>query len=195
MEGYIYNMARKETTTKIIENTIPDDSVINDIETIDNINANDTVLNIQDTPKPLNMEEKITLKNLANWMVGFNKIETNGEVNIKAGGSIRVTRAEVISQFENGNKLLRGDGDGTHATIYIDDIATRNYLDITSEIIDKNMVKKIFEIKGLEDFRQEIKKTFTTQAEKVLLIKLIRECGFNDFNKIRECETLCGMSV
>ena len=181
MEGYIYNMARKETTTKIIENTIHDDIVINDIETIDNINTNDTALNI--------------LKNLANWMVGFNKIETNGEVNIKAGGSIRVTRAEVISQFENGNKLLRGDGDGTHATIYIDDVATRNYLDITSEIIDKNMVKKIFEIKGLEDFRQEIKKTFTTQAEKVLLIKLIRECGFNDFNKIRECETLCGMTV
>lgn len=145
--------------------------------------------------KPLNMEEKITLKNLANWMVGFNKIETNGEVNINAGGSARISRAEVISQFENGNKLLCGNGDGTHATIYIDDKPTRDYLEITSELIDKNKVKKIFAIENFDDFKNEINKTFTTQSEKILLIKIIRECEFNDFNKIRECENLCGMTV
>ena len=171
-------MAKTSNNTKTVENTIPDEISVEVTET-----------------KPLSMEEKITLKNLANSMVGFNKIESNGEVNINAGGSVRVSRAEVISQYENGNKLLRGDGDGTHATIYIDDKATRDYLDITSELIDKNKVKKIFAINGLDDFRNEIYKTFTTQAEKVLLIKLIRECGFNDFNKIRECETLCGMTV
>lgn len=171
-------MAKTSNNAKTVENTIPDEISVEVTET-----------------KPLSMEEKITLKNLANWMVGFNKIESNGEVNINAGGSVRVSRAEVISQYENGNKLLRGDGDGTHATIYIDDKATRDYLDITSELIDKNKVKKIFAINGLDDFRNEIYKTFTTQAEKVLLIKIIRECGFNDFNKIRECETLCGMTV
>ncbi len=171
-------MAKTSNNIKTVENTIPDEISVEVTET-----------------KPLSMEEKITLKNLANWMVGFNKIESNGEVNINAGGSVRVSRAEVISQYENGNKLLRGDGDGTHATIYIDDKATRDYLDITSELIDKNKVKKIFAINGLDDFRNEIYKTFTTQAEKVLLIKLIRECGFNDFNKIRECEALCGMTV
>lgn len=178
MKGYIVNMAKTSNNTKTVENTIPDDVSIEIVET-----------------KSLSMEEKITLKNLANWMVGFNKIESNGEVNINAGGSVRVSRAEVISQYENGNKLLRGDGDGTHATIYIDDKATRDYLDITSELIDKDKVKKIFAINGLDDFRNEIYKTFTTQAEKVLLIKIIRECGFNDFNKIRECEVLCGMTV
>lgn len=171
-------MAKTSNNAKTVENTIPDEISVEVTET-----------------KPLSMEEKITLKNLANWMVGFNKIESNGEVNINAGGSVRVSRAEVISQYENGNKLLRGDGDGTHATIYIDDKATRDYLDITSELIDKNKIKKIFAINGLDDFRNEIYKTFTTQAEKVLLIKLIRECGFNDFNKIRECEALCGMTV
>ena len=171
-------MAKTSNNAKTVENTIPDKISVEVTET-----------------KPLSMEEKITLKNLANWMVGFNKIESNGEVNINAGGSVRVSRAEVISQYENGNKLLRGDGDGTHATIYIDDKATRDYLDITSELIDKSKVKKIFAINGLDDFRNEIYKTFTTQAEKVLLIKLIRECGFNDFNKIRECEALCGMTV
>lgn len=178
MKGYIVNMAKTSNNTKAVENTIPDEISIETVET-----------------KSLSMEEKITLKNLANWMVGFNKIESNGEVNINAGGSVRVSRAEVISQYENGNKLLRGDGDGTHATIYIDDKATRDYLDITSELIDKDKVKKIFAINGLDDFRNEIYKTFTTQAEKVLLIKIIRECGFNDFNKIRECEVLCGMTV
>lgn len=178
MKGYIVNMAKTSNNTKTVENIIPDEVSIETVET-----------------KSLGMEEKITLKNLANWMVGFNKIESNGEVNINAGGSVRVSRAEVISQYENGNKLLRGDGDGTHATIYIDDKATRDYLDITSELIDKDKVKKIFAINGLDDFRNEIYKTFTTQAEKVLLIKIIRECGFNDFNKIRECEVLCGMTV
>lgn len=178
MKGYIVDMAKTSNNAKTVENTIPDEISVEVTET-----------------KLLSMEEKITLKNLANWMVGFNKIESNGEVNINAGGSVRVSRAEVISQYENGNKLLRGDGDGTHATIYIDDKATRDYLDITSELIDKNKVKKIFAINGLDDFRNEIYKTFTTQAEKVLLIKIIRECGFNDFNKIRECETLCGMTV
>lgn len=182
MKGYIVNMAKMSNNAKVIENTIPDEI------------STETTTKVEET-KPLSMEEKITLKNLANWMVGFNKIESNGEVNIKAGGSIRVSRAEVISQFENGNKLLRGEGDGTHATIYIDDKATRDYLDITSELIDKNKVKKIFAINGLDDFRNEIYKTFTTPAEKVLLIKIIRECGFNDFNKIRECEALCGMTV
>lgn len=178
MKGYIVDMAKTSNNAKTVENTIPDEISVEVTET-----------------KPLSMEEKITLKNLANWMVGFNKIESNGEVNINAGGSVRVSRAEVISQYENGNKLLRGDGNGTHATIYIDDKATRDYLDITSELIDKNKVKKIFAINGLDDFRNEIYKTFTTQAEKVLLIKIIRECGFNDFNKIRECEVLCGMTV
>lgn len=178
MKGHIVDMAKTSNNIKTVENTIPDEISVEITET-----------------KPLSMEEKITLKNLANWMVGFNKIESNGEVNINAGGSVRVPRTEVISQYENGNKLLRGDGDGTHATIYIDDKATRDYLDITSELIDKNKVKKIFAINGLDDFRNEIYKTFTTQAEKVLLIKIIRECGFNDFNKIRECEALCGMTV
>ncbi len=144
---------------------------------------------------PLSMEEKITLKNLANWMVGFPKIESMGEVNINPRGSIRVTRGEVITQFENGNKLLRGDGDGSHATIFIDDKATRDYLDIDTEILDKAKVKKIFEIKGLDDFRNEIHKTFKTKTEQILLINSIRECGFNDFNKIRECEVYTGMTV
>ena len=121
MKGHIVDMAKTSNNIKTVENTIPDEISVEITET-----------------KPLSMEEKITLKNLANWMVGFNKIESNGEVNINAGGSVRVSRAEVISQYENGNKLLRGDGDGTHATIYIDDKATRDYLDITSELIDKN---------------------------------------------------------
>lgn len=193
MKGYIDNMAKRENTTKIIENTIPEDNTV--IENTNDAITDENVSDVQEEIKPLNMEEKITLKNLANWMVGFNKLETNGEVNIKAGGSIRLSRAEVISQFENGNKLLRGNGNGDHATIFIDDKLTRDYLDITSELIDKNKVEKIFAIKGLDDFKKEVTRTFTTQAEKVLLIKLIRECGFNDFNKIRECEAVCGMTV
>ena len=78
MKGYIDNMAKRENTIKIIENTIPEDDTV--IETTNDAITDENVSDVQEEIKPLNMEEKITLKNLANWMVGFNKLETNGAV-------------------------------------------------------------------------------------------------------------------
>lgn len=145
--------------------------------------------------KKLDMDEKIVLRSIANWTVGFNKIESMGEVNINAHGTTRIPRAEVISQYENGNKLIVGSGNGKHATIYIDDKPTRDYLEYQGELINKKLITQIFDIEGLNDFREKINDTVKTRAEKLLLISLIRECKFNDFNKIRECEIICGKNV
>jgi len=177
------NTKEKVETKIIIENINADKATITEpfCETV--------------TEMKLNMDEKITIKNIANWMVGFNKIESIGEVNIKPNGSIRVTRAEVISQFENGNKLICGTGNGEHATIFIDDKATRDYLEHKGNLINKDFVKKIFDIQGIGDFSNTIKNAFVTRAEKILLINIIRECKFNDFNKVRECEIHCGINV
>lgn len=186
------NIVTKSETVETQVNDAPIEKAPTEETTIKSVHI--AVDEVEDT-KPLSMEEKITLRSIANWTVGFNKIESNGEVNINAGGSIRLPRAEVISQFENGNKLLRGEGNGEHATIFIDDKATRDYLDIKAEFIDKNKLNAIFNISGLNDFRNAIKSTFKTKAEKALLIKLIRENNYNDFNKVRECEVHCNTTV
>lgn len=188
--------ANKTTTTKAtnIENSEKIEEIIleNTSEKIEEVILENSI----DTENvKLNMDEKITLKNIANWMVGFNKLESNGEVNVNAYGSVRITRAEAISQFENGNKLICGVGNGEHSTLYIDDKPTRDYLEYKGNLIDKNFVKKIFDIEGINDFRDTIKETFITRAEKLKLINLIRECKFNDFNKVRECEIHCNMNV
>lgn len=164
--------------------------------TAKDINTEQSIENLEESiAKPLNYEEKITIKNIANWMVGFKKKETHGEVNITPNGTIRITRGEVISQFENGNKLLRGVGNGKHATIFIDDKKTRDYLDIDSVYIDKKLVLSIFNIEGLSDFENKIKEVFVTKAEKTLLIKYMKECEFNDYNKIKFCEAYCEINI
>jgi hypothetical protein len=176
------NNTSNKTTKPVTEIIAKEDEII---ETI----------SVPMTETKLNMDEKITIKNIADWMVGFNKIESIGEVNINPNGSIRITRAEAISQFENGNKLICGTGNGEHATIYIDDKPTRDYLEYRGNFINKDFVKKIFDIQGINDFAEKVKATFVTRAEKILLINIIRECKFNDFNKVRECEIHCGINV
>ena len=40
-------------------------------------------------------------------------------------GTLRISRSEAIAQAQNDNKLINGtDGKGSHATVYIDDVAT-----------------------------------------------------------------------
>ena len=74
----------------------------------------------------LSMETKITVRSLANWTTGFQRIESTGDVTITPNGTTRLSRGEVISQVQNGNMLFTGiDGVGSHATLYIEDADTR----------------------------------------------------------------------
>lgn len=142
--------------------------------------------------KKIDFDEKITVRNIAPWAVGWNKVESLGEININPYGSVRISRAEYIAGFENGNKLLCGIENGKHATVVTDDKATKDYLEVDDFVITKKTVENIFAVEGIADFEDLIIKTFITRAEKLLLIKYIKECGINDYNRVRFCENYCG---
>lgn len=151
----------------------------------------------------LNLEKKITLKNIAGWTVGFKRIESDGDVTIPADGTARITRSEVISQVHNGNRLLIGvDDRGSHATIFIDDAPTRIEVDFESEdgkvqqqILTSDAVKKLFEYKTMKTFEEKLKEMVVTRAEKYAIIQIIKKEKLNDFEKIRVVEKHTGFQI
>ena len=82
-------------------------------------------VNIQ--PEELNLDTKVTVKSIADWTVGFaRRADGYGDITISPKGSIRLSRNEIITQVQNGNKLFTGlDGKGSHATLIIEDSPTR----------------------------------------------------------------------
>lgn len=70
----------------------------------------------KNTVEELNLEQKVTVRSIANWTTGFKRIETNGDVTIPPNGTVRLQRSEIIAQIQNGNRLLTGiDDRGSHA--------------------------------------------------------------------------------
>jgi hypothetical protein len=144
----------------------------------------------------INFEKKITIRNLADWNVGFVKNDTTGDITIAPHGTTRISRAEVISQVENSNKLFIGTGDGNHATIYIDDEVTRKYVEFDNQqILTKECVSKLFKITSLAKFKSELKNVVVTRAEKFALMKFIKDLRLNDYDKIKACEEHCGVTL
>jgi len=151
----------------------------------------------------LNLDEKITIRNLANWTVGFKRIESNGDCSIPAKGTTRITRNEVIAQVQNGNKLLSGiDNVGSHATIIIEDAPTRVELGFESEdgkikqkVLTEDVVVKMFEYKTISTFEKYLKENVVTRAEKFAIIEYIKKLKLNDFDKIRIVENYTGLKV
>lgn len=154
-------------------------------------------------PVELNMEQKVTLRNIAGWTTGFRRIEGDGDVTIPPEGTVRVTRSEVIAQVQNGNRLLTGiDDRGSHATLYIDDEPTRIEVDfeskedkITQQILTIDVVKKLFEYKTIKTFEEKLKEIVVTRAEKYAIIQIIKKEKINDFEKVRIVEKYTGFSV
>lgn len=150
--------------------------------------------------KPLSMDEKVTLRNLAGWMVGFNKLETVGQVNIDAKGVARISRGEVVAQAENGNRLIAGlDGMGSHASILIDDKATRRYLGFEDDnreqkIISEKLLKEIFEEKDEETFKSRISDLIKTRHEREAVKDIISKNNLEDntsYSRIKFVKDLC----
>ena len=148
-----------------------------------------------------NPEKKITIKSIANWTTGFKRIETNGDATIPANGSIRLTASEVIAQVQNGNTLFLGtDERGSHATLYIEDKATRieaDFEDADSEqnVITVDSVKELFK-KSKNLFMKGLPQVVVTRAEKYAIIDIIRkEKLFDDYEKVRAVEDHTGLRV
>ncbi len=151
----------------------------------------------------LNMDEKISVRNLCEWTVSFKRIDSIGDVLINANTSIRLPRGEIYSQVQSGNNLFAGiDGVGSHARIYIDDKETRVDLDFedtegkkTQLIVDDNKIKELFAIKTKNAFEKAVRETVITNAEKAKLASGVKKFKLNEFDKVQFIQDYTGMSV
>ena len=146
----------------------------------------------------LNLDAKVTVKNIAPWTVGFTrKADGMGDISIAPGGLTRLSRNEIIVQSQSGNKLFNGiDGRGSHATLYIDDAPTRKELEFdTDEGKQKSFVtldvKKLF-AKSQNAFEQSFTDAICTRAEKCAVMDVMRKEGVSDYHKIRFAEQYTG---
>ena len=144
------------------------------------------------TEEPLNLEQKVTVRSIAGWSVGFSRIDGIGDIAIPPEGRIKLTRSEIIAQTQTDNKLFAGiDGMGSHATLYIDDAATRKELEFESDdgkrkqvVLTEDVMKNLFNIKNQSSFETQFAETVQTRAEKYAAMQIIKKLGLNDYSKI-----------
>ena len=154
-----------------------------------------------ETQEKLNLEEKVTVRNLAGWTVGFARLaEMHGDVSIPPEGTARLSRNEIIMQTQNGNRLFTGtDTRGSHATVFIEDKATRIEVDFESEdgkvkqdILTNDKVKYLFGLKTDKAFEENLRKTVVTRAEKYAIIKIIKKLKIDNYSKMKIVENYTG---
>lgn len=158
---------------------------------------------MENTEKELNLEQKVTVRSIAPWTTGFQRVETIGDVTIPANGSVRLSRSEIIAQVQNGNVMFTGiDSRGSHATLYIEDEPTRIEVDfdikeekITQKVITVDAVKKLFEYKTMKTFEEKLKELVLTRAEKHAIANIIRKEKINDHEKVKLVENYTGVSI
>ena len=149
----------------------------------------------------MNMYENILIKNLTGFPVGFRRINGQGEVNLPPYTAVLCDRAEVISQCSALNPRFCGENnDPSHASIYIDDKATRVYVGFESEteeqsVISEDKIKAAFNLKSNKSFEKAIEELAVTISEKKLLVETIKKLGFNDYNRIKFVEKYTGIPV
>ncbi len=163
-----------------------------------------TTKNIKlEQPEELNMDQKVTVRNLAGWTVGFRRIETQGDVTIPKEGTVRLSRSEIIAQIQSGNRLFIGiDDRGSHATLYIEDEPTRLEVEFDSKeekrtqlILNSDLVKKLFDYKTMKAFEDKLHEYVVTRAEKFAITQIIKKLKLNDHEKIRMIENYTGYKV
>ena len=89
---------------------------------------------------------------------------------------------------------------GTHATLYIEDEWTRKELGFDTDdkkqtVINKKLVKDMFDKKTLPAFKKAVEENIVTRAEKFSLLSIIKTLKINEHDKIAFCEEYCGAKV
>lgn len=138
-----------------------------------------------------NLDKMVNVRNLADWDVGFVRRHDSvgSDVQITKHSTQRLSRNEIIAQINNGNRLFIGiDGKGSHATIYIEDAATRKYVGFDTDekaqqFFSDDAVSELFNL-SLNEFKESIPNYIVTRAEKHALMEAIERLGFNDYRKI-----------
>ena len=163
-----------------------------------------TVVNTEPVAeKELNLDQKVTIKSIADWNTSFAYLTTMGEALIPPEGTLRISRNEVVAQVQSGRKLFTGiDNIGSHATFYVDDPDLRRYLGFDSEdgkrqqiVLDDKTIAKIFDIKSKSEFEKTFTEMVVTRAEKKAVIRAIKRLGINDYYKIRFAKNYTGITV
>lgn len=152
----------------------------------------------ENTYKPLNLDEQVTVRSIAGWRTGFRRLLSLGEVSIPPRGVIRLTRNEIITQVQNGNKLFTGYGEnlGDHATLIIEDKATLHELGMeNAKTFSEDTVKEIFAITGISKFNDALEKSIFTRAEMYASMVVIAKLNLNDYSKIRAFEEHTGYKL
>ena len=177
------NKTTASTKTQKSKNEAVNDNIVMNITT-----APASALTVIE--EDLNLDAKVTVKNLAGWDVTFARLQDGyGDVVIVANGQQRLSRNEVIAQVNNNNKLFTGsDTVGSHATVYIDDVATRRWVGFEDEdrpqkIFTEKLVKDLFDM-SQDRYETELPKYIRTRAEKYALIETIKKLRLNDYAKM-----------
>lgn len=164
--------------------------------------ANTTKKTVTESVEELNLDAKVTVRNIAGWTVGFARIADGyGDVTITPNGSTRLSRNEIISQVQSGNRLFTGvDGKGSHATLIIEDKATRIEVDFETEseeqvLFSDDKVKRLFELKTQNTFENHFVNEIKTRAEKYAAMQTIKKSQLNDYAKIRFVEKYTGYKL
>lgn len=147
----------------------------------------------------LDMDAKVTVVNIAPWNVAFPNKVRSGDTCFAPSSKVRVRRDELEAQVSSGNKLLVGiDGEGSHATLYIDDEETRKYLEFDSadgkkkqNVINDEKIQKWFELKTFSAFEKNIRENVVTMAEKNYLLTAIKRLNLDSYEKISFCQEYC----
>ena len=171
---------------------------VDEVKPIKEVIAEETSVEIKEDFNP---EKKVTVRSIAEWTTGFQRIETNGDVTIPPNGTVRLSCGEIISQVQNGNVLFTGiDGQGAHATLYIEDKPTRIEADFETDsrlqnVINKERVDDLFTIRSMKDFESTLHSMVVTRAEKYAIMEFIRKGNFNDYSKVRAVEDYTKLQV
>lgn len=146
----------------------------------------------------IKLDEKVVVRSIAPWSTGARRILTVGDISIQPKGTVTISREELISQGQSGNKLLTGiDGKGNHATWYVEDDFVRKELEFDSDkkkqtFLKKEDIQKMFELKTMSAFEKNLTENVKTRAEKVFLMESIKELQINDYSKIVKCVEYTG---
>lgn len=149
----------------------------------------------------LDMDKKISIRNLCDYPLYFHRVNGSGDVTLPAKTTIRLDIAEVVSQVQNGNIMFTGDDTfGSHAMIYIEDKEVRVELEFETddkpqEVISDEKVKAAFAEKTKAKFKKAIEDIAKTYGEKLSLIKCVKKLGLNEYDKIKFIEEYTGMKV
>jgi len=184
-------MATKRTSGASATPEATSAPVINDYEAHINEPAKDV--------EPLNLETKITIKNIADWQVGFSRrADGIGDVLISNQGVAKISRAEAITQIQSGTRLFCGvDGQGSHATIVILDEPTLREVGFVTDthsqkVFSDDITRELFNTKNFEEFKRALSDNIVTRAEKRALYLSIKKLKLNDYSKMTFIEKYTG---